>query len=422
MRAAEAATLRAAITLGRALREAGVRSSVDEEVVFCRALGEIDVRRRTRVYWAARSCFIGAPDDVPAFDAVFDRFWAGVSLDRRPVVAEHTESDPRMAGSQQGGESVPQYRHEGRSSRLLGGQPARASQEIPTAPGNRVGDGRRRGVLAAWSPDDARPEVEPLGYRDEELEVVRRLAGALRAAAPERRSRRQRPARSAGRLDVARTLRRAMRTDGEVIAPAWTRSTTRPRRVLLLCDVSGSMERYSRSLLATLKASVEAGIRAEAFVFATRLTRLTGDLAGHDVAAALERARGSVEDWSGGTRIGPALREFNRTFGRRGASRGAIVVLASDGWDRGDPDLLATELARLRLQSRRLIWLNPRPNAIAGQPLAIGMRAALPFIDDYVNGADARAAGGLATVIASAGSQRPSRRQRPFPRQSATLG
>ena len=181
----------------------------------------------------------------------------------------------------------------------------------------------------------------------------------------------------------------------------------------MICDVSGSMERYSRALLGSLEAVVGSGLKAETFVFATRLTRLTGPLAGHDAARALAEARAAVPDWSGGTRIGPALGEFNAVYGRRGFARGAIAVVVSDGWDRSDPRLLVRELERLRLQCRRLIWINPRPNELAGQPFAIGMRAALPLIDDYLTGVDPRAMIELGRVIAGLGAGRPARRQRP---------
>jgi uncharacterized protein with von Willebrand factor type A (vWA) domain len=174
------------------------------------------------------------------------------------------------------------------------------------------------------------------------------------------------------------------------------------------------MERFSRVLLASLRAAVAAGIEAEAFVFATGLTRLTTTLHDRDVGRALEQARAAVGDWSGGTRIGAALAEFNRTWGRRGLARGAIVIVFSDGWDRGDPELLAREARRLQLQARRLIWVNPRPADIDMQPLAVGMRAALPYVDDFVPSHDPRAMLGLAGLIRGLGGARPARRQRPL--------
>jgi uncharacterized protein len=147
-------------------------------------------------------------------------------------------------------------------------------------------------------------------------------------------------------------------------------------------------------------------------VFATRLTHVTGQLSGRDVARALERARETVPDWSGGTRIGHALGELNDGYAGLGLARGAVVIVVSDGWDRGDPALLVRQLERLRLHCRRLVWLNPRPGLLDGQPLAVGMRAALPHVDDFVPGHDPRATGDLARLIAALGSGRPARPQR----------
>ena len=308
-----------------------------------------------------------------------------------------------MPASQHGGESTPQFRMEGRSSHLLDGQASRATREIPAAPGEDPDRPRQRlgrGLLAAYSPEEVLPEPQGFDWEAAELAAVRRL----------------RPGSRSGRIDLRRTLRRSLRSGGEPLHPAWSAPSRRPRRVVVLCDVSGSMERYSRALLAALGGIVGAGLHAEAFVFATRLTRLTGPLTGHDAERALARARAAVVDWSGGTRIGAALAEFNASWGRRGLARGAIVLVVSDGWDRGDPDLLARELARLRLQSRRLVWINPRPSAIDGQPLAGGMRAALPHVDDFVAGHDARAIAALARLVGGLGSGRPSRPQRPLAR------
>jgi uncharacterized protein len=410
--APETAVREAVVTLGRALREAGVPVSVDQELLLCAALAEVDVRSEQRVYWATRACFLSHPRQLPAFDSLFHRFWSGSSLQADDGVVEHGETDPRMAGPQRGGESLPQFRLEGQSGSLLGGQPTRARREIPAAPGQERGPGRRRGVLAAYSPAEVLSEKQALDYGEAELAALRSLARALHAAAPQRSSRRLRPARRAGRLDLRRTLRRSLETDGDLVRPAFSGPSQRPRRLLFLCDVSGSMERYSRVLLASLQAAVAAGIKAEAFVFATRLTRLTGTLSSRDVAGALAEARGEINDWSGGTRIGLALQEFNTRYARLGLARGAIVMVASDGWDRGDPEQLAEQLQRLRLQCRRLIWLNPRPAELDGQPLAVGMRAAMPYLDDFVPGHDPRQITRLVALIGKVGSGRPARAQR----------
>ncbi len=413
----ELAVLDAAVALGRALRKRGVAADVDGELALCRALAELDLRRREHVYWAARSCLVRDRDSIAVFDELFARFWAGLSLGvagARP--AEHGESDPRLEGPQHGGESLPQFRAQTQAQSLLGqgaGHASRALDRLPTASGQELRGGRRQGVFAAYSPDEALSERERPDYASDELAAVRRLAEELRAHAPERRSRRVRAGRR-GRLDLRGTVRASLRTDGELLHVRRAGPVRKPRRLLLLCDVSGSMERYSRALLASLQAAVEAGIEAEAFVFATRLTRLTGPLAGRDAAAALGRARGAVPDWSGGTRIGRSLEEFDRRWGRLGLARGAIVLIVSDGWDRGDPELLARELARLRLQCRRLVWINPRPDDLNGQPLALGMRVALDHVDDVVHGHDPRATAALARLIGGLGSGRPARPSRPL--------
>jgi len=406
----------AAVALGRGLRELGLPTTIDADIVLCRALGELDLRDRTSVYWAARCTMTRHPDDIPGFDAVFERFWAGRALVLREAGAEQGESDPRMPGPQHGGDSLPQFRTDGRSSQLLDGQASRASEEIPTAGSDEQEKHRKqesRGILAAYSPVEVHDRREQLEYGDAELVALRRLAEDLRRAAPERRSRRLQRTAAGGRLDVRATVRGALGTDGEALRPGYCGPSRRPRRLLVLCDVSGSMERYSRALLGALEAVVGSGLQAETFVFATQLTRVTGPLHGRDAKRALATARAVVADWSGGTRIGPALAAFNATYARRGFARGAIVIVISDGWDRDDPRRLAREVERLQLQARRLVWINPRPTELGGQPLAMGMRAALPFVDDYLPGIDPRAMIELGRVLAGLGAGRPERRQRP---------
>jgi uncharacterized protein len=403
------AILTAAISFARALRDVGMSASVDSELVLFRALAEVDVRERDQVYWAASAAFVHNPDERLLFDSIFERFWEGYPLGLEERVSEHGESDPRMGGAQHGGEALPQFRHEGKSSAPLDGQKNRGTRELPSADGDQGASSLQKGVLAAYSPTDQELEKVPLQYAHDELSALRQLAEDIKKSAPERPSRRVRAAHTGARLDMRRTIRNSLETDGETFRLAYTSPRARPRRLLFLCDVSGSMERYSRVLLASLKAAVGAAKKAEAFVFATRLTRLTRCLDGRDLEAALEAARATVPDWSGGTRIGGALADFNRTYARRGFARGAIVLVVSDGWDRGDPEQLAAEVRRIQLQARRLVWINPRPVALEQQPLAIGMRAAMPFIDEFVPGHDPRAIAGLGRLIGELGGQRPHR-------------
>lgn len=411
---AEEALLRASVALGRAARSAGMHATVDDELTFCRALAEVDVRRRAPVYWAGRAVFVTSPDQLPTFDSVFERFWSGGDESADEPIAEHAESDPRMPSAQHGGSSLPQYRLDGRSFHLFDGGAARRARDDLSSGGDPLAerDGRRAGVLAAYSPEDAPGEESPPAYDEHELAALRRLARELRTRAPQRLSRRRCAGRH-GSIDVARTVRNALRTDGEAIRLAHSRRSTAPRRVLLLCDVSGSMDRYSRGLLAVLHAVVSSGMKAEAYVFATRLTRLTRELRGNDAATVLEQARQAVGDWSSGTRIGGALAEFNRTYARRGHARGAVVIVISDGWDCGDPVALGQEVQRLRLQARRLVWVNPRPALLGGQPIALGMRTVEPLVDDLVAGHDHAALVKLIELICNLDGRRPARRQRP---------
>jgi uncharacterized protein with von Willebrand factor type A (vWA) domain len=222
-------------------------------------------------------------------------------------------------------------------------------------------------------------------YTDDELVLLRRLIEELRVVAPRQRSRRTTWAATGARLDVRRTLRRSHRTGGDPVRRQYRRRQHRPRKVVLIADVSGSMEAYSRVYLHLLQGAVR-GAGAEAFVMATRLTRLSGALASGHPDVALARAAAAAPDWSGGTRIGESLKQFLDGYGRRGMARGAVVVIVSDGWERADPALLGEQMARLGRLAHRIIWVNPRSAAEQFEPLVGGMKAALPFVDVAVSG------------------------------------
>ena len=413
-RTPDQAIMAAAVGFARALRECGLSASVDAEHTFLRALAEIDVRDRGQVFWAGYASFVHAPVDRPVYEVIFERFWEGRPLLLEERGSEHGESDARMQGSHHGGEALPQFGGEAREAAPLDGDRQRAYKEIPNADGDEGTSNQQQGILAAYSAEEVLSQRENLDYQANELLALRLLAQEIKRQAPSRRSRRSRPSPDGHRFDVRGTVRESLATDGEAFHLGFSAPTLRPRRLVFICDVSGSMERYSRVLLASLKAVVGAARRAEGFVFATRLTRLTKTLGGRDLERALEKARGAVPDWSGGTRIGHALSDFNHSYGRRGYSRGALVIVVSDGWDRGDPKVLEAEVRRLQLQSRRLVWINPRPMSVDQQPLAIGMRAALPYIDDFVPGHDPRAVAGLASVIGGLANDRPVRKVPPL--------
>jgi len=221
----------------------------------------------------------------------------------------------------------------------------------------------------------------------------------LALARPPRRTRRKRISRRGEHLDLRATIARSLRTGGDPVVHAHRRRRTRPRRLVLLCDISGSMEPYARAYLQFLQSAAGGGAHAEAFVFATRLTRVTRALRGRDPEAALARAAATAPDWSSGTRIGAALEAFNRGYGRRGMARGAVVVILSDGWEVGDPAVVGREMERLARLAHRIVWVNPRAAAHGFVPAAAGMAAALPHTDALLSGHNLAALEAVAAAI-----------------------
>jgi uncharacterized protein with von Willebrand factor type A (vWA) domain len=346
-----------AVALGRALGAGPERSQR-----FARAVQLGADPRLT-----ARAVYCSSKADLDRFDALFTR---DVAQDRR--------GQPGTAG------------RDVRRSRVQGaGSPdsAPASVGASLTASVRAGsdEGGARGVLAAASEEERLRETSFDALSSDELVALRALMRQLALAPPERRTRRQRRGRRGEHLDVRATLRRSLRTGGDPVEHARRRRRRKPRRLVMLLDVSGSMEPYSRAFLQFLEGGV-GGAGAEAFVFATRLTRLTRALRGRDPQIAIARATKAAPDWSGGTRIGAALKAFNDLHGRRGMARGAVVVILSDGWERGDPAAVGREMERLRRLAYRIVWVNPRAAAEAFAPLAGGMTAALPYVDTLLSG------------------------------------
>jgi uncharacterized protein with von Willebrand factor type A (vWA) domain len=260
-------------------------------------------------------------------------------------------------------------------------------------------DGELSPVPAAWSDVELLKHKDFATYTDAEMALARMLIAQLARRGPTRLSRRTRPSRRRGHTpDLRRVVRASLRTAGEPIDRHWRAPSRRPRPVVLVCDVSGSMTPYARMLLQYMHASVAARRRVEAFAFGTRLTRITHELGGRDHDRALERAAEAVTDFSGGTRIGDALATLNRDHGRR-VGRGAVVVILSDGWDRGDPEQLEVEIARLRRSAHRLVWLNPLAAHPEFAPLTRGMRAAIPHTDELLAGNSLASLEQLAVIL-----------------------
>jgi uncharacterized protein len=353
-----------------------VRVGVGELLSAHGALAAVDPTDRSGAYFALRSTLCSRREDFAAFNAAFAE-WFGVRAPERP--------EPPPALDEVASLVLPKV--------------AVPAVELPVQEelGLEV-------VPSAWSDVELLREKDFAELSAAERLLARRVMRRLAASAPIRPSRRTRAARRRGapphaaRPDLRRTLRASLRTQGDPVERHWRQPGERPRPLVLVCDVSGSMEPYARMLLAYLQACVAARRRVEAFVFGTQLTRVTAELRGRDPDRALERATHATQDWSGGTRIGEALATLNREHGRR-LGRGAVVVLLSDGWDRGEPAQLEREMARLARCSRRLIWLNPLKAHPDYEPLTRGMRAALPHVDHFMAGNSLASLEELATTL-----------------------
>ena len=374
---------------GSLLRAGGVPVTPERSARFAAAVLVAEPRDTAALYWLARVTLLDGPEQIDLFDRAFAQVFGGLS-----DVADH-RGDPadqqprRTTDVRPSGEREPPE-----GDQPPGEAPAPARDGVA---GGGEGDEQADSVLATASTDERLRGTDFAMCTPEELAQVRRLVEQLRWTAPRRRARRTRSSSRGRRLDVRRMLRTAHRTGGDPARRRYRRRTNRPRRLVLIADVSGSMESYARVYLHLLHGAVR-GARAEAFVFATRLTRLTRPLAGHHPDVALAQAAAAAPDWSGGTRIGGALATFLDDHGRRGLARGAVVVIVSDGWERDDPAVLGEQMARLGRLAHRVVWVNPRKAAEGFVPLAGGMAAALPHVDGFCSG---HSLGALDEVLAA---------------------
>ncbi|MGZ4673394.1 MAG: vWA domain-containing protein [Ilumatobacteraceae bacterium] len=368
---------RMAVAFARTLRGASLQVPIGSVLMFVEALGRVGVSERKNVYWAARSTLVHHPEDLDLFDRAFAVFW-----DRARANTEEEETEVVEITLATDDESDTDD-DEGASS----------ASDDPT-------------LTLRFSPIEVLRNKDFGAYDDEELEQAQQLMSRLRFVGPPRRSFRYGSASRGGRPDLRKTLRSAIGAGGEPIRRHWREPGDRLRRLVLLLDVSGSMEPYARAMLRFVHAAVAGRQRVEAFALGTRLTRVTKELNSRDPDLALKQAGERVQDWSGGTRLGECLRRFNDEWGVRGMARGAIVVILSDGWDRGDPQVLGEQMCRLQRVTYDLIWVNPLKVTPGYAPLARGMAAALPYVDHFVEGHSLAAMEELANVIAGVSSRR----------------
>lgn len=352
---AESSAETLAVAFARVLRGVDIAAPLDSVLTFVDALGLVGIEDRDSVYWAARCTLARSPEDIPVFDHAFAVFWehrespSGLPEEElRVTIAMDAEEDGAADGSAQAGDE-------------------------PT-------------ITLRFSGVETLRDKDFAGYSDDEMRQAQRWMEQLRVTGAPRESLRWVRSAKGTRPDMRRTVRASLAAQGEPVRRKWSRHGTRPRRIVFLLDISGSMEPYARALVRFVHAGVAGRQRVEAFTLGTRLTRISRELSSKDPDRALRMAGSRVADWSGGTRLGETLRAFNDEWGVRGMARGAIVVILSDGWDRGDPQVLAGEMQRLRRVAFRTVWVNPLKVTPGYAPLARGMAAALPFVDEFVEG------------------------------------
>lgn len=398
------------VRFGRYLRLVGIPATPGQVMDFSKALDSVGLVKEDFKN-TGRAIFVSRKEDRSLYDRAFDLYWRYSTFsDDDGEYDELSDLMPPDDAQNDGEEPIPPPP----------GKDRKRTQDDESAD-KRMG---QRELMEGESAEDADPDTmltysasEALKGKDfaqftpQEMEKAKHLMERIAWKIAMRRSRRTVRANKGAYLDLRRSLRTNMKYGGEPVELAKRRRKMKPRRVVLICDISGSMDRYSRLLLQFVH-TVEQGLtRAEVFVFGTRLTRITRQLRVRNIDAALERVSKEVQDWAGGTRIGESLLTFNTRWGRRVLGQGAIVLIISDGWDRGDVEVLRKEMARLQRSSFRLIWLNPLLGSPTYQPLTRGIQAALPYVDDFLPVHNLNSLEALAIALAEVTARRPVRRQ-----------
>ena len=365
------------VRFGRELRAAGLAVGSGDVITYAAALAELDPSDLADLYWAGRTALVTKRDEIAAYDRVFRRFFLG------------TEEVPEVL-------------------RRSAEAPAGTSQAVLVVPATDPASGEQQGeeaLLGLMASDaDALRHKAFAACTPAELAAVRRIMARIRLTPPRRRTRRTAPARDGSALDLRRMVRESMRMHGEPAELYWRARKARLRPLILILDVSGSMADYSRNLLQFAYSAKRAAARVEVFCFGTRLTRVTRELDHRRPDDALAHAARTVFDWEGGTRIGGSLDSFVRQWGRRGLCRGGIVVICSDGLDRGDPAVLAAAMERLSRLSHRIVWMNPHKGTDrAFRPSTLGMMVAAPHVDLLLSGHDLSSLEELAALLPALG-------------------
>lgn len=377
------------LLLPRLLRQAGLPVSPEQSQDFAEALTLVNIGSRVQVYYAARSLLVTRQEHLALFDAIFNRFWQA---------ADRSSSPQKMP-------RAPRHKPPEQTIPLMTFMAQKAGQDHPLLD---VAD-----KAGAYSPVELIQNKAFSEMTEEELETIKRLIQEMRWDAARRVTRRRVPDRRGESLHLRRILRTAVKYGGVPIQLARQRRKIKQRPLILIADISGSMEKYARLVLQFFYSVSRSFKQVECFVFATRLTRITAQLKLKNIDLAIEEAAHEVWDWAGGTRIGESLRAFNRQWSRRVLRRGAIVIIVSDGWDRGDTAVLAREMRTIQRRCHRLIWLNPLSGQPDYAPRVEGMAAALPYVDDFLPIHNLQSLTDLSRHLAALGTQRSVRVTRP---------
>ncbi|HUG15974.1 MAG TPA: VWA domain-containing protein [Thermomicrobiales bacterium] len=403
--------LRRSLQFGRVLRANGIKVTSSQVMDFVHATQHIGIHNRRRFKEAAEACLVTRGEDREMFALIFDVFWRSKrnaqDSDQTPEFADSSAEAIEGLDEMEGDEGSQQ------SQSAEGMEGMAIDDDSDSGDTGDADDSELESVLT-YSGSEALRAKDFSEYTQEELEQARLLMKKLKWEIGMRRSRRK-IASSKGRfIDARRTMRKSLQTAGVPLRISQRKIKYKPRALIVICDISGSMDRYSRLLLQFIHTIENDMAKVEAFVFGTRLTRITRVLKKRPIDEAITRVSREVQDWAGGTRIGESIQTFNQEYARRVLRNGAVVLIISDGWDRGDPQLLGSEMMRLQRSSYRLIWLNPLLGSPRYQPLTRGMQAALPYIDDFLPVHNLESLELLADHLSSLGDYRPVRKQAPL--------
>ena len=372
-----------AATFGQVLHVAGIPATPERRARFAQAVIDIDPKQVSQLYWVGRITLLSSREQIEIYDSAFNQVFRGI-IDLTdaggPTPAPNPENTQTSGDQQPARDSGDQASNQG-------------SISSSSTPGDKLNEDDETdlpSLLAPASEDERLKDSSFSECTEEELNLIAALVSKLPLIPPRRSSRRSKRHHHGQRIDMRSTIRHSYASAGDPVDLRYRMQKDRPRRVVLVADVSGSMEPYSRIYLHLMFGAVRA-LHAEAFVFATRLTRLTKFLAIGDPDIAYRRVAQNTPDWFGGTRIGETLMEFIRDHGQRGIARGAVIVIVSDGWEIDDPALLGQAMQRLSRLAHHIIWVNPRKAAAGYEPLVGGMAAALPYVDTFVSGHSLRA-------------------------------